>query len=40
MYLDTDKFVLHIPGDDAQLVSQESTVSKKRKGIVILANCY
>ena len=40
MYLDTDTFVLHIPGDDAQLASQENTVSKKRKGIVILANCY
>ena len=37
MYQDTHKFVLHITGDDRQLVSQEITVSKKRKGMVILA---
>ena len=37
MYQDTHKFVLHITGDDGQLVSQEITVSKKRKGMVILA---
>ena len=37
MYQDNHKFVLHITGDDGQLVSQEITVSKKRKGMVILA---
>ena len=36
MYQGTHKFVLHITGDDGQLVSQEITVSKKRKGMVIL----
>ena len=38
MYQDTHKFVLHITGDDGQLVSQEITVSKKRKGDFSL--CY
>ena len=38
MYQDTHKFVLHITGDDGQLVSQEINVSKKRKGDFSL--CY